>query len=458
MAWPWDRIPPWATTLIGQPLSDMAERIRQPEFVSAMRGKVDQAIADLPEAAARRVDQVVRSARKAAESVQRWAADRTAPAIDIINATGVLLPVEAEHCPVPSEVGLAWAAAASTWAAHATATEGSRAARALRGEAKNLVGQPARLAHRWNAAVMGAALVARDQGPLLIPRSHAFEVTGAGPLPEVLRSVHPQVIEVGALQASLTGLELPSGVGAGDRAGAIVFWLNDATQVDVFSALSHAPFQSLVKIVIAPHVWPADPQLPTIIEPLTIAKLFAAGAQVVVTPGAGLLGGVDSGLVWGDESRLQSLDSQLLWKTLLADAPTHAACATALQIWSQPSPAQRLPILTALQASQENLRHRANQLLIRLAPEESIVGEVTDGLCRIWPGAGPQIPSVQLRLKKTDVAAGVWVKRLAGQVPLVWAAVHDDSLVLDLRTIPPSAEGTLVAALVGEPVEAATTP
>ena len=275
-----------------------------------------------------------------------------------------------------------------------------------------------------------------------MPRCCANSLGAAGALPDALRSLGIAVEEVG----SASGLEPTDDLSIPDGAVVLV-WIDDASQMEL---LHHSAFKHAKRIAVAPRIWPRDGNLSSVANPLTIAGLLASGAHAVVIPGGGLLGGPSCGVVFAPAELLTRIDHQPLWRSLRADMATQAAIVTAMEIWIEGHAAQRFSSVSAIASSDDNVRHRASLLKTRLEAIEGLEISTAESPARIWPQGVDEIPSVQLLLRRGNTNVSDWRSALAAGVPVVWATVQDDWLVLDVRTIEPTSEASLISALGGE--------
>ena len=100
----------------------------------------------------------------------------------------------------------------------------------------------------------------------------------------------------------------------------------------------------------------------------------------------------------------------------------------------------------------ESLRARANALAAAVAErlgESASVG-TNDVTARVGGGAAPEreIPSVALEVAPRAVSPAAIASRLLETTPAVIVLTRENGIVLDLRTVDPSEEESLLAALV----------
>jgi hypothetical protein len=184
------------------------------------------------------------------------------------------------------------------------------------------------------------------------------------------------------------------------------------------------------------------------------------GADVVIAPGNGLLGGPTCGLIIAPRHMIDEISSLPSWQALRSDPVTRACMTMALESALD----AKVPDHVAAESvttAEENLKHRAEKISIRLAADESILScQITAEPAGLIEGGAWRIPSRQLRIKHRDKASSKWAESLAEGVPSLLTRVEDDLLTIDLRWVKPADDSTLVAALLGyaEAGEAETTP
>jgi hypothetical protein len=183
-------------------------------------------------------------------------------------------------------------------------------------------------------------------------------------------------------------------------------------------------------------------------------------ADVVIAPGNGLLGGPTCGLIIAPRPMIDEISSLPSWQALRSDPVTRACMTMALESALD----AKVPDHVAAESvttAEENLKHRAEKISIRLAADESILScQITAEPAGLIEGGAWRIPSRQLRIKHRDKASSKWADSLAEGVPSLLTRVEDDLLTIDLRWVKPADDSTLVAALLGyaEAGEAETTP
>ena len=461
-------LPHWTVNYLRQQVGGVVDRFTQPEAIRQLRDRATGVLDELPETAARGLDRVLRQARCGTEQVHRWAQRQRIVSRPVINATGSLLGESIDAAPIAIdaiEAGVASLASFRTTDAAALARLDRRLHRAL------APGSDLRIAvaSRLEAALCAVAAVAVAQNRcILLPRMHAVALPSGQSLPDLLAACGATVREIGSAQR----------VTAAD-------WSRACDQL-----AGHAAAPPILVVVGPPNqaaVPDADPQsgqpprwcisilpegtirrLPETLspQPPRVEQCIEAGADVVIVPGGGVIGGPECGLLIGHPRHVDALRQTAVWTALAAGTETLAMLAASLQPSAESAAAeanavgQPAPVQALLETSVDNLRHRAQQLSTRIGSSEAITScQITAEPARLRPDTPYRIPSRQLRLKKQGIDATQWAARLAAGQPAVIAHVDAETLVVDLRWVPPAADADLAMALAGMPAtpEAAAT-
>jgi L-seryl-tRNA(Ser) seleniumtransferase len=115
---------------------------------------------------------------------------------------------------------------------------------------------------------------------------------------------------------------------------------------------------------------------------------------------------------------------------------------------------QRVPLLRALRASEEQLKLRARQFLNRLrrrlTAEHPLQLSVRRGYSLMGGGSAPEhpLPTALIAIKSKKASASIMEANLRAADPPVIARIENDELALDLRTVLPRDEAPLLRAVV----------
>ncbi len=447
-------IPPWAIDVLRRGVGGVMDRM-PPEKMEMLKEKASNLLAELPQTAARGVDSVMRTMKSSRDHLHRWAKRHTALVTPIVNGTGCLteeriagVPVGHDCLELLSEVWLSAAGrstAADTRLAH-------RIARSLPGG-----GQAMLVAHSLDAA-LAAISGAADGVSIYVHRHQSFRLAGGLPIPDAIKAagsdVASRVQEIGAadrvvsedLQTIQTSAGSPAILVAVDRGQPQARWFDSPADASSLPAvrvclLLHAKWTNASQD--SASLGEIEPPLPS------VQQALADGADLVVIPGDGVLGGPRCGVLVGNATVIERIRHSARWTLLRADIGVQAAMVSVLNAWTD-SQFESIPVVTMLQTSAANLQSRGQRLMTRLMAEP-LIAEValTNHSAQLCPQSPYRLPSVQLRMRHRDLSAASWAEKLANEVPALLVKVDDQAALLDLRWIQPVDDVALVAALIG---------
>lgn len=179
----------------------------------------------------------------------------------------------------------------------------------------------------------------------------------------------------------------------------------------------------------------------------TFSHCLAHGCDVVAASGDKLFGGPQCGLLVGKRELIDRIRKDPLFRTFRVDKLVYAALeATLAAYFSRQS--EQIPILRMLKAAPEQIRERCERIVdgidsaavsISVCDTESVIGGGTT------PRAKLQSYAVSLRDLKIDAAAILCALRRFD--PPIVGRIQDDQVLLDLRTVEPDSDSTLIRAL-----------
>ena len=208
----------------------------------------------------------------------------------------------------------------------------------------------------------------------------------------------------------------------------------------------------------------ADLSASGVSEPLAGASC-AAGASVVSFSGDKLLGGPQAGIIAGHKEIVERIRRNPLFRALRVDKLTIAALEATLQAY-QRGALNEIPAVRMIRATAPEIDSRATHLAgqLRAALPKDVSIEVLPGYSVIGGGSTPdqQLPThlfavacqrrsaaaLEERLRKPAAGAPdvLGTAGKAAAVPVI-ARIEEDRLVLDLRTVFPDEESSLITAL-----------
>jgi len=179
----------------------------------------------------------------------------------------------------------------------------------------------------------------------------------------------------------------------------------------------------------------------------TARAAIRSGATVVTMSGDKLLGGPQAGLILGKRDALERIRKNPLTRSFRVDKLTLAALEATLSLYRDPARALReVPALAQLTCDLTALRDRAERVRARLEGLAAEGIEIVESEASVGGGAFPtaRIPSIALSI--TGRADTIEARLRLGE-PAVVARVADRRVIVDLRTVFPSEDDELVAAL-----------
>ena len=179
----------------------------------------------------------------------------------------------------------------------------------------------------------------------------------------------------------------------------------------------------------------------------TLPDSLAQGVDLVAASGDKLLGGPQCGLLVGRTELIQKIKNNPMLRAFRVDKLTYAALEATLFDYLSASP-EALPLHAMLSARPEELMQRCQQiaaqvesdpLAIEVVPVESLVGG----------GTAPKatLPSCALALRHESMTAEGLSAALRRLDPPIVARISENTVYLDLRTIPARFDDKIVSLL-----------
>ncbi|MGY1688785.1 L-seryl-tRNA(Sec) selenium transferase [Geodermatophilus sp. SYSU D01105] len=358
----------------------------------------------------------------------------------VLNATGVLVHTNLGRSPLSAAAVEAIAAASGTTDVELDLTTGRRGPRGEAALAALLAAVPAaEAALVVNNCAAALALVATALGgDLVIARGELVEIGDGFRIPELLAATGARLREVGTTnRVTLDDYRdaLHEETGAVLKVHPSNFVVRGFTRSVSVAELAAGLGSSGVPLVadvgsglLRPHpALPDEPDLQT---------TLADGADLVLASGDKLLGGPQAGLVLGRADLVKRLRRHPLYRALRVDKTTLAALEATLR---GPLP----PVQQMLAADVAALRRRAQALVARFAAA-GLDAVAVDSQARVGGGGAPEhpLPSAAVSLP------AAFAEPLRAATPPVVGHVAEDRTLLDLRSLPPSADEALAGAVL----------
>ncbi len=189
-----------------------------------------------------------------------------------------------------------------------------------------------------------------------------------------------------------------------------------------------------------------------ITEPV-VRKSCEAGVSVVSFSGDKLLGGPQAGIIVGKKEIVERIRHNPLFRALRVDKFTIAALEVTLKIYLRGA-LDEIPALRMMRISADEIAGRAAHFVEQVRPSlpQDAALELRAGFSVIGGGSTPdqQPPTHLISVASRRHSAATLEERLRkpGRGMPVIARIHDDRLVIDLRTVFPDEESVLASALV----------
>lgn len=431
-----------------------------PERIDQIKQRAGQWFDELPQSAARGVDSVMRGARVGKEMIDRWARRHTALVTPVINASGCLMEPRIQGVPVGlGTIDLVAEALASPPLVTPIAID------RLQHRLNRCAGNndfAILVANSVDAACLAIGMT-RGAMPMYMHRSQSLRLASGTPVPEAFvpqfadSDSRDRVHEIGSVDGitDADAAALPS--------HAVLLAVDNGDSNPIWFRSNRHDHQSkrVVLMMACGGLQRPKPDAgvdlrETLKPSLRSAADFLVGetdqscVDLVIAPGDGLLGGPACGLIIGHREVVESIGKSAIWRTVRASVAITAMMTHALETLSG-GHASAHPVLSMLHTGEENLRSRAERLATRVSGDESVrTCQVSSAPASLAPSGPWRIASRQLRLQHQTKSAESWAQQLAEGVPAVLATVHEDALVIDLRWVPPSDDGALAAAVLGQ--------
>lgn len=179
----------------------------------------------------------------------------------------------------------------------------------------------------------------------------------------------------------------------------------------------------------------------------TPRDVLKSGADLVCFSGDKLFGGPQAGIIAGKKRFVNALKREPLFRALRCDKLCLVALQTTVDLYLDQKIGE-LPTLTLLQTSQDALRARAAAIVSNFA---ALPMNITIGRGRAKTGGGTlpksNVPSVTIEFVPRDSSLAEFAASLRASNPPVIGYIADNRFKLDLRTIFPPQDDSVISAV-----------
>ena len=179
----------------------------------------------------------------------------------------------------------------------------------------------------------------------------------------------------------------------------------------------------------------------------TLINSVRVGADLVAASGDKLLGGPQCGVLIGRADLVQRIRKHSLYRTFRVDKLTYAALeATLMEYAADKSSA--IPVQRMLHASSEEILRRCERICQQLRSDH-MVAEAVPVQSVIGGGAAPtaRLQSAAVSIGHLTLSPLALLSALRRCEPPVIGRIHEGRVLLDLRTVEPQFDTTLVSLL-----------
>jgi L-seryl-tRNA(Ser) seleniumtransferase len=179
----------------------------------------------------------------------------------------------------------------------------------------------------------------------------------------------------------------------------------------------------------------------------TLIDTFTAGCDLVAASGDKLLGGPQCGILIGRKHLVEKIRKDPLFRTYRVDKLTYAALEGTLAGYLSDAP-ESIPVVRMLQLSPEQIRARCEQI-VRQVKATGLSVEVVLVESVIGGGTAPRakLGSFAVSLKHSTLGANDLLRTLRRASPAIVGRITDDGVLLDLRTVDPESDASLIDVL-----------
>ncbi len=424
-------IPPWTLQLLRRGITDVAKKASETEAVERLKKQASEILQDLPEAAAKGIDAIIRKADSEHQSETSKTRKTTEAIPPVINASGTLLNPLGIGSSLPNvviELGEKLLSGDLTNQILNTSGFEDRLQRIVPPELKRSL----LIANNITSAMLAISLEIQDQTFVIHKNQSDFTIEGV-PFIDRLRALGP-VLEVDTTDPEFNSSSLPDSmveliIQDGKTEGRDDRMAGEHPRIliaDVCSLTENSHFK-------IPSCW----------------SILKDEFSWVMMPGNHLCGGHECCLILGPEEQLKRLSSPRKWRAFQTQQITMLLMLLTMEI--ELKDPDLLPIRSLMNTSLENIKTRSERLSARIGNNDEIREcQIVDSEASISPRGPWTIPSQQIRLRHKHQTPADWNRSLLDDHPSMITSVNGDYLTLDLRWVSPTQDSRIGATLGGK--------
>lgn len=366
----------------------------------------------------------------------------------IINATGIVLHTNLGRAPLPREaVDSMTKIGAGYCNLEFDLAEGGRGSRHAHLEEilTRLTGAEAGMIVNNNAAAVFLCLnTFANHKEVIVSRGEQVEIGGSFRIPDIISRSGSEMIEVGTTNKTYLSdyeqaiSEKTSILLKVHTSNYKVTGFTEEVDIEEFTALGQKN-NLLTMMDLGSGCMIPLPSIGIPYEP-TVQDCVETGADLVTFSGDKLLGGPQAGIVVGKKRFIEELKRNPLSRMVRCDKLTIAALKKVLEIYLEPDEAiQKIPVLTMLALTKEQLRQKAELLQEELLHELGAAAqiEIDDVMDEVGGGSlpGTLLAGTAVSFKPDNIQINELQGRLRQAENPVVCRIFRDKLYFHLRTI-----------------------
>ncbi len=286
---------------------------------------------------------------------------------------------------------------------------------------------------------------------IIISRGELVQIGGGFRIPDILEASGAQLREVGTTNRT-TLQDYARAIGS-DTAMILKVHRSNFSMSGFVECVDTAALAKLARTkriplvedlgsgaMVATERWPGVDHEPT------PAEVLRRGVDLVCFSADKLMGGPQAGIIAGKARHVAALKREPFFRALRCDKLILVALQTTTEHYLAGEADEKIPVLTMMRSSVDELRTRAEKM-IALLRDLSVPPTIGAGKSQLGGGTLPSsaIPSVTLDFAVSNLDE--FATRLRGGAPPVIGYRAGGKFKLDLRTIFPTQDASLVRAL-----------
>ncbi|MGF7186548.1 L-seryl-tRNA(Ser) seleniumtransferase [Desulfitispora alkaliphila] len=391
--------------------------------------------------------------------------DKSEPKLkQVINATGVVLHTNLGRAVLSEEAQQAVARVANNYSnLEFNLESGKRGSRYSHVEELlcELTGAESALVVNNNASAVLLVLTALAKGKqVVVSRGQLIEIGGSFRIPEIMEQSQAELVEVGTTNKTYSSdYERAIGEETGlllkvHTSNYVIKGFTKETTNEELVDLGQKYNLPVVEDLGSGFLVDLDRLRirASEIEP-TVQSCVSSGVDVVTFSGDKLLGGPQAGIIVGRESYISKIKKCPLTRAVRIDKFTVAALEATLRSYYFGNEIEEIPTLRMLSSKQEEIHRRSEKVIAKLKSQldSDIEIELHSGNSQVGGGALPttDLPTANISIKASRINSKQLMDRMRDGKPSVIARIENERVLLDLRTVFPNQEESLISAIVG---------